>query len=93
MSEQASEYKRKMEETIANLERFVQILKGDTTTPGVLRDHQRMKETLYGTDKEMGLAMRVKILWVAGVWLFGAAATALGFIAHPYLIKLGALLK
>jgi len=93
VSEQASEYKRKMEETIQNLERLTQILKGDTDTPGVVHRLGRVESVINGTDKEMGLAMRVKILWVAGVWLFGAAATALGFIAHPYLIKLGALLK
>ena len=88
MSEQASEYKRKMEETIANLERFVQILKGDTTTPGVLRDHQRMKETLYGTDKEMGLAMRVKIMWLGGTMLLLFIGTTLGFLLKTYLTKL-----
>ena len=88
MSEQASEYKRKMEETIANLERLTQILKGDTTTPGVLQDHQRMKDTLYGTDKDMGLALKVKIMWLGGTMLLLFIGTTLGFLLKTYLSKL-----
>lgn len=95
-----SEYKQRQdallksfEEIGPNLARLTQILKGDTETPGVVGRVAAIEKTLNGSDKDLGVSMKVKIMWIAGAWLLAAASGALGYLLHPYLLKLGTLLK
>jgi hypothetical protein len=83
-----SEYRKQLEAAINSLERVLQILKGDTDTPGVVKELGRVKETLYGSEKDMGVVLRVKIMWLGGVMLIMFIGTTLGFLLKTYLTKL-----
>lgn len=75
------------------IEEALRILKGDTTTPGVVERLDRHDAILNGDveGKEMGLVMKNKLMWQGGRFLFGALLISLGYVLHPVFLKLGSM--
>lgn len=91
--ERKSESQRKLDEVVLALEKFTAILKGDTTTVGLLPRMEKLEVAVNGNEKDMGLRNRVNILWVGARIVAGVGCTGLGYLLHPYLTKLVVLLK
>lgn len=75
------------------IEEALRILKGDTTTPGVVERLDRHEAILNGESdgKEMGLVMKSRLLWQGGRLLVGALLVSAGYVLHPVFLKLGAM--
>ena len=91
MSEPSSEWRRKTDELVLALGKsatahaeVMRLLKGDTDTPGVLPRIAALEKTINGESRDLGLAMKVRIMWTA----FGIGLAALGYAAHPWLGKM-----
>ena len=88
-----SEQHKQFQQAIDAIEAYIAVVKGDTDTPGFGKRISDMEVELRGGGKDLGLAMKVKVMWIAGAWVLGLAGTVLGFVLHPYMVKLANLLK
>lgn len=73
MAEPGSEWRRRQEETVAQIQQLTvlledmrRIIKGETDVPGFSQRLSRVERALDGEPpKELGISNKVKILWFA----------------------------